>query len=119
MAPSSRWNLAIVASSRFFFQLKLGEQLYASSLPGNFLWIASAKGFRSVAHGAELALELGNRGVVKVLLPVEARRAVVREQLAGKLLVDRFREGLQICSPWRRARAGTWQSWRRQGSSSS
>ena len=32
----------MVASSRFFFQLKLGEQLYASSLPGNLAWMPSA-----------------------------------------------------------------------------
>ena len=30
----------MVASSRCFFQLNDGEQLYASSLPGNFAWIA-------------------------------------------------------------------------------
>ncbi|CFO09274.1 Uncharacterised protein [Bordetella pertussis] len=29
-------------SSRFFFQLNEGEQLYASSLPGNWRWTASA-----------------------------------------------------------------------------
>jgi hypothetical protein len=28
MAPSSRWNLAMVASSRWLFQLNDGEQLY-------------------------------------------------------------------------------------------
>src|SRR5262245_29018315 len=32
-----------------------------------------------VAHGAELALELGDGGVVEVLLPVERGRAVVGE----------------------------------------
>ncbi|MNI55126.1 hypothetical protein D3C73_1100550 [compost metagenome] len=32
----------MVPSSRFFFQLKDGEQLYASSLPGNWRWMASA-----------------------------------------------------------------------------
>ena len=44
-----------------------------------------------VAHRAELALELGDRRVVEVLLPVERRRAVVGEQLARELRVDRLR----------------------------
>ena len=35
-----------------------------------------------VAHGAELALELGDRRIVQIALPVERRRAVVGEQLA-------------------------------------
>ena len=38
----------MVASSRFFFQLNDGEQLYASSLPGNFAWIPSANSLRLV-----------------------------------------------------------------------
>ncbi len=38
-----------------------------------------------VAHGAQFALELGDGRVVEVLLPVERRRAVVREQLARVL----------------------------------
>jgi len=37
MAPSSRWNLAIVALSRFYFQLKLGLQLYAKSIEQTLL----------------------------------------------------------------------------------
>ncbi|CAM2159461.1 hypothetical protein PT2222_50299 [Paraburkholderia tropica] len=45
-----------------------------------------------VAHRAQLALELGDRRVVEILLPVERRRAVVRKQLARKFLVDRFGE---------------------------
>jgi hypothetical protein len=32
MAPSSRWNFAIVAASSFLDQLKLGEQLYGQLL---------------------------------------------------------------------------------------
>ena len=36
----------MVASSRWRFQLKDGEQLYASSLPGNLAWIASANSLR-------------------------------------------------------------------------
>jgi hypothetical protein len=38
-----------------------------------------------VAHGAEFALELGDGGVVEVLLPVEGGRAVVGQHLAGVL----------------------------------
>ena len=51
-----------------------------------------------VAHRAELALELRDRRVVEVLLPVERRRAVVREQLARELLVDRLGERLRESS---------------------
>jgi hypothetical protein len=47
-----------------------------------------------VAHGAELALELGDGGVVEVLLPVEGRRAVVGQHLAGELRVDGIGERL-------------------------
>src|SRR6185312_2933296 len=49
----------------------------------------------SIAHGAELALEAPDRGVVEILAPVERRRAVVREQLAGKLRVNLFGELLR------------------------
>src|SRR5215472_448764 len=55
MAPSSRWNLAMVASSRFFFQLKLGEQLYASILFGNFARTPSAKRFACARHGVDVS----------------------------------------------------------------
>ena len=41
----------MVASSRFFFQLNDGEQLYASSLPGNCLRIASANLFANARSG--------------------------------------------------------------------
>jgi len=42
------WKVAISASPRFFCQLKDGEQLYASSLPGNLAWMPSAN-FRACA----------------------------------------------------------------------
>ena len=45
-----------------------------------------------IAHGAELVLELRDRRVVQGRLPVERRRAVVGELLAGELRVDRLRE---------------------------
>jgi hypothetical protein len=47
-----------------------------------------------VAHRAQLALELGDGGVVEVLLPVEGRAAVVGQQLARELGVDRVGEVL-------------------------
>lgn len=49
-----------------------------------------------VAHRAEFLLELRDRRVVEVLLPVERRRAVVRQHLARELLVDRLRELLRV-----------------------
>ena len=49
-----------------------------------------------VAHRAELALEFGDRRVVELRLPVEGGRAVVGEQLAGKLGVDRLGEFLRF-----------------------
>src|SRR5690606_28149299 len=45
-----------------------------------------------VPHRSELALELRDRVIVEVTLPVERRRAVVGEALARELAVDRFRE---------------------------
>jgi hypothetical protein len=42
-----------------------------------------------VAHCREARLELGDRVVVQVALPVEGRRAVVGEQLARERVVDR------------------------------
>ncbi|GAT89901.1 hypothetical protein CVCC1112_4560 [Paenarthrobacter nicotinovorans] len=44
------------------------------------------------AHGTEFALELGDRGVVQVLAPVEGRGAVVGEHLVRELGLDRFGE---------------------------
>ena len=58
MAPSSRWNFAIVASSRFFFQLNDGEQLYASILPGNFAWIASANAWAKARSGLPVSHQM-------------------------------------------------------------
>ena len=43
-----------------------------------------------VPHGAQLALELGNRGIVQVLSPIERWRAVVGQHFAGMNLVHRF-----------------------------
>ncbi len=45
-----------------------------------------------VAVAAQLALELRDGGVVQVLLPVEAGRAVVGQQLARELRMDRLGE---------------------------
>ena len=45
-----------------------------------------------VAHLAELPLEALDRVLVEVAPPVEGGRAVVGEQLARELLVDRVRE---------------------------
>jgi hypothetical protein len=47
-----------------------------------------------VAHRAQFALELGDGGIVQVLLPVERRRAVVGQHLAGELGVNGFGEFL-------------------------
>lgn len=41
-----------------------------------------------VAHGADLLLERGDLGLVHRAAPVERRRAVVGEELAGELGVD-------------------------------
>jgi hypothetical protein len=54
-APISSWKLAISASESFFFQLNEGEQLYASSLPGNFSWMASANSFACSRSGVEVS----------------------------------------------------------------
>src|SRR6185436_17044785 len=48
-----------------------------------------------VAHRTELTLEPADRRIVEVLLPVERRRAVVREHLARILRLDRLCEGLR------------------------
>jgi hypothetical protein len=47
--------LAIVDSSRCFFQLKDGEQLYASSLLGNSFLIPSAKRFACARSGVDVS----------------------------------------------------------------
>ena len=49
-----------------------------------------------VAHGAELALELGDGGVVELLLPVEGGRAIIGQKLARISLVDRLGELARI-----------------------
>src|ERR1044072_1080596 len=49
-----------------------------------------------VPHRAELSLERGELAVREMALPVERRRTVVREQLAGILPQDRFRELLRL-----------------------
>src|SRR5215213_3245065 len=45
-----------------------------------------------VTHQRKLFLKLRDRMVVKLLLPVERRRTVVRQQLAWILLVNRMRK---------------------------
>src|SRR5207244_6594929 len=42
----------------------------------------------AVAHGAQFALESGDLRIIELALPIEGRRAVVRQQLARKLRVD-------------------------------
>src|ERR1044072_6229820 len=49
-----------------------------------------------VPHRAELSLERGELAVREMALPVERRRTVVREQLAGILPQDCFRELLRL-----------------------
>ena len=49
-----------------------------------------------VAHRAELGLEARNGLRVEFGLPVEARAAIVGEQLAGELRVDRVGEGARV-----------------------
>jgi hypothetical protein len=64
MADSSRWNLAMVASSRFFFQLKEGEQLYDSIGPGiPFDRFGEATGFFQVRLGGFAPDQVGVRRV--------------------------------------------------------
>ena len=46
----------------------------------------------AVPHRTEFLLERGDRGIVEMPLPIERRRAVVGEQLAGELRTDRFGE---------------------------
>src|ERR1700730_6987542 len=46
----------------------------------------------AVAHGGQLALESGDLRIIELALPVEGRRAVVRQQLARELRVDSFSE---------------------------
>src|ERR1043166_946061 len=55
IAASSRWNLAMLRSSRFFRQLNDGEQLYASILPGNPACTPSAKRRASARSGVAVS----------------------------------------------------------------
>src|SRR5260221_5974051 len=55
MAASSRWKPAMVESERCFFQLKDGEQLYASNFPGNSACTPSANSFASRKSGLEVS----------------------------------------------------------------
>ena len=55
-----------------------------------------------VTHGTELALELGNRGIVQVLSPIERRRTVIGQHFAGMNLVHCLRKltgKLQVGGP--------------------
>jgi hypothetical protein len=49
-----------------------------------------------VAHGPRLLLEALDGGIIQVLLPIERRRAVVRQHLAGMSSQDRFREAPRL-----------------------
>src|SRR2546428_9043042 len=55
MAANSVWNRAMLVSSSFFFQLKDGEQLYASILPGCSAKTASANCRASSKFGSEVS----------------------------------------------------------------
>ncbi len=57
-APSARWKSAISASLRFLRQLKEGEQLYASILPGNCAWMPAAKARASSRSGVEVSHQM-------------------------------------------------------------
>ena len=54
-----------------------------------------------VAHGAEFALELGDGGVVQILLPVERWRAVVGQHFAGVFGVHSIGKLLGELEVWR------------------
>src|SRR5690349_12550635 len=49
-----------------------------------------------VAHQSQLFLKLRNRALVELLLPVERRRKIVSQQLAGKLLVKSMRKTARV-----------------------
>src|SRR5690606_29660946 len=87
----------------FFLQLNEGAHLVAGVAVSQFehavvQCVETSQGdeLELVAHGTELALELGNGGVVQVLLPVERWRAVVGQQLARELTVDGFRKAASV-----------------------
>ncbi len=65
----------------------------SSNMPKLRLWKpGQGDELELVAHGPELPLELRDGRVVQVLLPVEGGRAVVGQQLAGELRVQRLGE---------------------------
>src|ERR1039458_10243347 len=87
MLASSYWKLAMVASSRFFFQLNEGEQLRSEHGEVESVEPCQRDELELVAHAGELVLEAGDGRVVQILLPVERGRAVIGQQLAGIDLV--------------------------------
>src|SRR5437588_747802 len=48
----------VVTASKFFFQLNDGEQLYASILPGNLAWMASANSFANSRSGLPVSHQI-------------------------------------------------------------
>jgi hypothetical protein len=108
MASPRRWDLALVpdrgeaarGGGEFLF-LQLDERAHLPSRVAvrqlehavvEAVEASQGDELELVAHRAQLALEPGDGGVVQVLLPVEAGRAVVGQQLAGELRVDRLGE---------------------------
>ena len=81
----------MVASSRFFFQLKLGEQLYASSLPGNFAWIALGElpRLREVRRARLAPDQVGVRGVGEAARDGGLDAALDAEEALGRALAGR------------------------------
>src|ERR1700731_376457 len=53
-----------------------------------------------VSHGGQLTLEFCDAGFIQLLLPVEGRRAVVRQQFAGDLFMDGFSEAPCLFDIW-------------------
>src|SRR6516165_1164522 len=49
-----------------------------------------------VSHRAELALEPRDRGVIKLLFPVERRRAIVSKEFVRMFSVDTFGKALRF-----------------------
>src|SRR5690606_30223693 len=87
----------------FFLQLNKSAHLVAGVAVSQFehavvQCVETSQGneLELVAHGTEFALELGNGGVVQVLLPVERWRAVVGQQLARELTVDGFGKAASV-----------------------
>jgi len=84
-------------------QLAVGGHAAVAVLPGELVH-AVVEGVEAgqgdelvlVAHGAELALEPGDGAGVELGGPVERRRAVVHQELAGELLVDGLGEQARL-----------------------